>query len=411
MAAQPVQASPPLPIARLLPSAPDPTAAQLVNRYLAAVGTAGGPPQTQGVWLQSEDQVLASYQGESLRSAASLTKVATSLASLKKYGPRHRFETKIGYRGQLQSGILEGDLWVQGGQDPFFVWEDGFALAVLLKAQGIKQVTGQLVVTGPFFMNFESAPAVAGDFLRQSLDHRLWPPDAQAQFKTLSPGTPLPSLAIAGPVTVQPQLQPGTTWIVQHASLPMAELLKRMNRFSNNPMAEIIANSVGGATAVSESVRALTGLPAGEVQFVNGSGLGEANQISPRGVWAMFQAIAQILAPEQMTLGDIFTVVGQDEGILDGRAIPKATLVKSGTLDQVSTLAGAISTQEKGVIWFVMMNAQGSVEALRLQQEAFLEQIQATWGATSTLPVPLMPTLGADQKQTLNQLINPPGVQ
>jgi D-alanyl-D-alanine carboxypeptidase/D-alanyl-D-alanine-endopeptidase (penicillin-binding protein 4) len=191
----------------------------------------------------------------------------------------------------------------------------------------------------------------------------------------------------------------------------MAELLKRMNRFSNNPMAEIIANSVGGATAVSESVRALTGLPAGEVQFVNGSGLGEANQISPRGVWAMFQAIAQILAPEQMTLGDIFTVVGQDEGILDGRAIPKATLVKSGTLDQVSTLAGAISTQEKGVIWFVMMNAQGSVEALRLQQEAFLEQIQATWGATSTLPVPLMPTLGADQKQTLNQLINPPGVQ
>lgn len=74
---------------------------------------------SQGVWIQTQDTLLANHQGTMPLPAASITKVATSLAVLKKLGPDHRFETKIGYIGTLQNGELNGDLVIEGGADPF----------------------------------------------------------------------------------------------------------------------------------------------------------------------------------------------------------------------------------------------------------------------------------------------------
>ena len=157
-----------------------------------------------------------------------------------------------------------------------------------------------------------------------------------------------------------------------------------MNRYSNNPMADMIANSVGGADIVAKRAIAATGVSPTEVQLINGSGLAVENRISPRAVCGIFRAIERLVQPQGMTIADIFTVIGQDESVLDRRSLPKQAVLKSGTLDTVSALAGALPTQ-KGVVWFALMNNDGDVEAFRKRQEAFLESLTQTLG-TATLP-------------------------
>jgi D-alanyl-D-alanine carboxypeptidase/D-alanyl-D-alanine-endopeptidase (penicillin-binding protein 4) len=343
--------------------------------------------------MQTDTQFLAEHQGSEPLPAASLTKVATSLAALKLLGVNHRFLTGIGLVGTVKDGVLQGDLVIQGGKDPFFVWEDAIALGNTLSQMGIRQVQGNLVLTGPFSMNFESEPGKSGDLLRQGLNAALWPAEAAQQHQTLPPGTPKPQVAFSGTVQVAAAPPQGVQPIVEHRSLPLVELLKRMNRYSNNAMAEMVAESIGGAQVVAQQAIAATGVPASEIRLVNGSGLATENEISPRAACALFRALGQYLQPQGLTIANVLTVVGRDEGILDGRPLPAAAVLKSGTLDMVSALAGAIPTQKYGVVWFAILNGEGDVETSRKAQEQFLAQLQQQWGIAPTIPTAIQPAV------------------
>jgi serine-type D-Ala-D-Ala carboxypeptidase/endopeptidase (penicillin-binding protein 4) len=380
-------ASPPLSIPLIEPrSTPNPVITKTVEQYLQTLIAEGSDRKAQGVWLQSGTTLLANHQGTTPLSAASLTKVATTLATLQKLGPNHRFTTRISTNGPLKQGVLVGDVVVQGGEDPFLVWEDVIKIGNHLNQRGIQQVNGNLIIVGKFYMNFEADPIAAGQLFRQGLNTQLWPAEAHAQYQTLPSGTPRPAVAIAGSVqatsTLPSQLQPR----FQHHSLPLAELLKKMNRFSNNAMAEMLANKIGGAEQVARTAVQVTGVPAPEIQLVNGSGLSPENRISPRATCAMFLAIEQLLQPHRLTIADVFAVVGQDQGILDQRAIPSLSVVKSGTLDTVSALAGALPTQKQGVVWFAILNSGSNVEEFRRQQEALLNTFLDRWGSVAILP-------------------------
>lgn len=357
---------------------------------------------TQGLWVQSSKDILANHQAQTPLPAASVTKVATALAALQRLGPNFRFVTQFGTTGSIKNGTLEGDLVILGGDDPLFIWEEAFAVANLLNTLGIETVTGDLVVQSPFVMNFEADPQQSASLFLQSLNAQSWPPEAIAQFDTLPPQTPKPNLTLQGNIRLVDAAPPETTWRVKHASLPLIELLKRMNRYSNNPMADQIANHLGGASEVTKIVRSLTNLSPQEVHFINGSGLGPENQITPQGASLMLQALAALLQSQGLSLGDVLTIVGKDEGILDPRPLPPGLVVKSGTLDQVSTLAGVLPTQNQGLVWFTMLNYQGDVETFRQSQEALLNKMAATWGTTPNM-APLAPTLDPDQLQSLTQ--------
>ena len=330
----------------LAPTTPDPNTSAIVQQYLTKLAAQGYPQSAQGVWIQSGNMLLANHQGTTPLSAASLTKVATSLAALQTYGVDHRFETAIGTTGTIENGIVKGDLIVQGGDDPFFVWEEAIALGNTLSKLGIKQVTGNLIVTGRFFMNFETDLGKAGSLFKQSLNAKTWSNEVIEQYQTLPAGTLKPEIAIAGNVKVSAN-PPKFNAIARHQSLPLAELLKKMNRYSNNAMAEIVASSIGGAKVVSLKAAQAAGVPQTEIILVNGSGLAVENRISPRAVCSMFLAIEQFLKPTQMTIGDIFAIVGTDEGVLEGRKLPTGLVTKSGSLNEVSALAGALPTSQK----------------------------------------------------------------
>jgi serine-type D-Ala-D-Ala carboxypeptidase/endopeptidase (penicillin-binding protein 4) len=355
-----------------------------IDRYLNQLSASRA---AQGVWMQSNTQLLANHQGTIPLPAASITKVATSLAALKKLGPDHRFTTQMGATGPIENGILQGDLVIQGGADPLFVWEDAIATANLLSQAGIQRVTGNLIIQGPFYMNFKTNPQQAGELFKQGLNAQLWPPAAAIQYETLK-DLPKPQLEIQGNVRVTEAPIPSNL-ILEHSSLPLAELLKQMNRYSNNAMAEMLAKEVGGSKRVAQIAAQAAGVPQAEIQLVNGSGLGIENQMSPRAACGMMLAIANLLHSQQMTIADILAVTGEDIGILDNRSLPQQAVIKSGTLNNVSSLVGALPTQEQGAVWFVLFNGEGTVQLFRSQQEILLQNLMTQWKTATEIPLSL----------------------
>ncbi|NJM66204.1 MAG: D-alanyl-D-alanine carboxypeptidase [Acaryochloris sp. RU_4_1] len=395
----------PAPLALAL-AAPKTIANPQIQQYLSRLDTLGVPLASQGVWIQTQDTLLANHQGAIPLPAASLTKVATSLAVLQKLGPDHRFVTTIGYSGVINKGILQGDLVIEGGADSFFVWEDAIALGNLLQQHGIRQVQGNLIVVGAFYMNYERDPSTAATLFQQGINHTLWPAAAQTQYQTLPPNTLQPQVKILGSIQVAPPLPRPLTPLLRHRSLPVAELLKKMNQYSNNAMAEMLADQVGGSQKVAQIAAQAAGVPENEIQLVNGSGLSVDNRISPRATCAMFQAIARLLHPQKMTIADIFAVTGTDPGILNERSLPQRTVVKSGTLDGVSALAGALPTQKQGVIWFALINGEGDVDQFRTQQETLLQTLLQTWGNPAQ-PTALLAPSPSRQKLTATSDLMP----
>jgi len=374
------------------PDNPDPATNAQIQQYLNGLAAKGHLAQYQGVWIQSGNTLLANHQGTVPLPAASVTKVATTLAALETFGPDHRFVTLISATGPIYEGVLQGDLVVRGAEDPFFVWEEAIALGNLLNQLGIRRVAGNLILVGKFYMNFEVNPLTAGKLLQQGLNYQTWSAEVETQYRTLPPGTPRPQVIINGGVRFALENPANARTLIRHYSFPLAELLKKMNRFSNNLMADMLANTVGGARVVALKAADRAGVPRQEIQLVNGSGLGVTNQISPRAAVAMFLAIERDLQPYDMTVADLFAIVGQDEGILDTRPrIPQLAVVKSGTLNNVSALAGALPTRDRETVWFAIMNFGNDLVEFRAEQEDLLQTFVKHWGAVSSLPPELKP--------------------
>jgi D-alanyl-D-alanine carboxypeptidase/D-alanyl-D-alanine-endopeptidase (penicillin-binding protein 4) len=153
---------------------PNPAGATTVLEYLKGLQTlklvAANQTESQGIWIQSGPMLMGNHQGTVPLPAASLTKIATSLVALNNFGPDHQFQTLVSATGPLQNGVLQGDLVITGGGDPLFVWEEAIALGNSLNKMGIKRITGNLVITGNFAMNFQRNPLLAGSVAQTSIE-------------------------------------------------------------------------------------------------------------------------------------------------------------------------------------------------------------------------------------------------
>jgi len=376
----------------VLPTEPDPETAAILQRYLATLSSQGLSTREQGVWLQSGTTLLASNRDYVPLPAASITKVATSLVALQTWGPDFQFETLVTATGPIQQGVVQGDLVIRGGGDPMMVWEEAFAIAAALQAMGITQVTGNLVIMGNFLMNFEPKPDKAGALFKQALDSRNWSAMAAEQFKNMPPGTLRPQVAIAGAVRVldASALPANQTLLLRHRSLPLSALLKLMNVYSNNVIAQSLADSAGGHAVVAQKAAWLAGVPSEEILLINGSGLGTENRISPRAACALLAAVQRYLQGHGMTVADLFPISGVNLGTIEDRAIPQGTPVKTGTLSDVSALVGALPTRDRGLVWFAILNRGADLDNLRAQQDQLLRQLTNQWGTTA-LPLAITP--------------------
>ncbi len=387
------------------PDNPDPTANAKVKNYIKSLAPHGSAQQTHGVWMQSSDKLLANHQGTVPITAASISKVATTLATLKTFNPDHRFVTQIGTTGTIDKGVLKGDLIIQGGEDPFFVWEEAIALGNTLNQMGIKRVTGDLIIIDKFYMNFSRNPTTVGNFFKAAINSRTWGRQVERIHQTLPVGTAKPQVAINGKIKSLPSAPANFQLLVRHNSYPLAELLKKMNLYSNNAMAEMFADTVGGAQVVAQKAAAAAQVPQNEIYLINGSGLTYENKISPRAAVGMFRAIEKHLQQYNMTVADVFTVIGQDDGILKPRGIPKFAVVKSGSLDTTSALVGAVPTQNQGTVWFAIMNFSGDLVTFRKQQDVFLSSVVNNWGPVTVAPTELISSPARKDKISSSEVV------
>lgn len=91
------------------------------------------------------------YQSREALVPASLVKLLTSYAALKKLGPSFRFGTEVLARAEPVDGIVQGDIWIRGSGDPFFVSTKAQELAQAVKDRGIRQISGGVFADDGFF--------------------------------------------------------------------------------------------------------------------------------------------------------------------------------------------------------------------------------------------------------------------
>lgn len=83
---------------------------------------------------------------------ASTMKTITTFAALELLGPNYQWKTEFYTDGTLSNGVLHGNLYLKGGGDPKLNMEKLWLLMRDLRANGVQQVTGDLVLDRSYFI-------------------------------------------------------------------------------------------------------------------------------------------------------------------------------------------------------------------------------------------------------------------
>ncbi|MDN6180339.1 MAG: D-alanyl-D-alanine carboxypeptidase/D-alanyl-D-alanine-endopeptidase [Halomonas subglaciescola] len=98
--------------------------------------------------LDSPQATLGTISPTRALSPASVTKTYMAAATLNRLGPQHRFTTRLKSLARTDSdGVLNGDLWFEGGGDPGLTSENLWRLVQRLQQAGVRHINGQLVVS------------------------------------------------------------------------------------------------------------------------------------------------------------------------------------------------------------------------------------------------------------------------
>ena len=109
------------------------------------------PPEALAVYVQevtAADDVTPwiSWQPDVPMHPASTMKLVTSYAALNLLGPAYHWKTSVYSTGHLNDEVLHGDLYLQGGGDPHMVQEQFGLLLRQIRALGIRQIAGDVIL-------------------------------------------------------------------------------------------------------------------------------------------------------------------------------------------------------------------------------------------------------------------------
>ncbi|MEM9058337.1 MAG: D-alanyl-D-alanine carboxypeptidase, partial [Pseudomonadota bacterium] len=124
---------------------PDP-----VRRVLAALKLDENRLSVHVAPVDNDDPIL-SWNPDAPRNPASAIKLVTTMAALDVLGPAYRWETRAHALGPLSDGTLDGDLLLEGGGDPYLTAERFWTFLRALRARGVYDIAGDLLVDDSFF--------------------------------------------------------------------------------------------------------------------------------------------------------------------------------------------------------------------------------------------------------------------
>src|SRR5437588_758272 len=349
----------------------------------------------QGVLVETLDgKVVREQAADQSFNPASAVKLATALAALKTFGPKHRFATTFWVTGTFDktTGTVNGDLIVSG-RDPSFHDEHAVAVARELNLLGIKTVTGDLVVAPRFSMNFSPSSQRSGERLYDTLDATRRPADAARAWYDSRVGLrdddalhTTPSVAVMGAVYVD-AVPKGARAISTHYSPALVDVLKVLLCYSNNFMAERLGDQLGGAQGVMRLLSTELGFKPGEFRLSSTSGLG-VNRMTPRQMLKLYRALLEELHKNDLKAADILPVAGVDPGTLQRRYADSpargSVIAKTGTLPRTdggaSALVGQLRTRQGDTLLFVILDQRGSITRFRQWQDALVSELQSERG-------------------------------
>ena len=343
-----------------------------------------------GVFVRAASgAVLAALNSRRAYHPASVTKVATTLAFLSKLPPDRRFRTAFLAQGPMAGGTLDGDLVVQAEGDPYFLFSNAFRVLWALRETGLERVRGTIRVEGPFF--FDWTPDPEGHRLERVWTGRLAAESWRRVTRALFPGASMPLQEYTirfdhHGARQRPGSLPSRPLVV-HASPPLLRHLKDFNAHSNDNFHEF-SYRIGGPAEVQRILRArVSGVPPRSIVIDNAAGDGRNNQMSPRAVVGMFQALERTLRERGLAFADVLPVAGVDPGTLEDRLAGEryrgAVVGKSGTVRilRIRTLAGIAYTRKYGRTFFAIMMRGVPLWTARERQDAFLRGLLDAGGA------------------------------
>ena len=326
------------------------------------------------------------------RIPASVEKLYTSATALLRYGPQGTLPTTVlAAAVPDELGVVAGDLYLRGGGDPSFDAEAAGRLAdALVEETGITALSGRVIgdesafdgLRGPPSAGFRTSiwvgPLSALAFNR-GLNGRRRPlfqsSPAQTAARAFTGSLRRRGVRVRGRggSGVAPA---GAVALASLDSPSIGRLIAAMNVPSDNFIAETLIKALGagfgraGSTAAGAAVirSTLAGLGV-RTRVVDGSGLSPANRTSPRAVVSLLMAMdeSDVAQPFLASL----PVAGRT-GTLHDRMRTTAARdncrAKTGTLRNVSALAGYCSTRGGGRVAFAfLMNYVWPSGARRLQ--------------------------------------------
>lgn len=352
----------------------------------------------QGVYVETAGGTVLVAQAAAVAvHPASVSKVPTTLALLRKFGPQHRFLTTFAAQGRIHDGTLDGDLVVESDGDPYFVDENALLVLARLHQLGIRRVSGNLRPNGALTFDWQNdadaarlrqalsgiAPAAAWAAVRAldaanvtaSSAAALQPDGIAFMGEAAAGAARLAGVGIGDPPVERP--------LLIHRSQPLLPLVKSLNDYSNN-IFKPLADAAGGAAAVETLARGV--VPAAmraEIVLGDGAGTDPRNRLSPRAAVMLLRALEQELAITGHALFDILPVAGVDEGTLqdrlNGSGEAGRVVGKTGTFGDygASALIGAIATSDQGTVYFAILDHGLRVSEARRRQDRFVRRLLA----------------------------------
>lgn len=318
---------------------------------------ARGIKVSAGVWDIQSGKLVEGWKETQTLTPASTTKALSTYALMKAWKPNYTVPTEVW--GDLQNGVVKGDLVLKGAGDPLMTDEQIWMIAESLKKLGVTKVTGRIVADQSFFDG-----QLYGNGW-QDTTRDTWPTLAalSVDFNRASEGAPYTTDPTAFAQDTITRILSGDGILIEggkgaaaapkllltHDSPPLRTLIADINKFSNNFMIETLVkrygdgNSARGVQKVLDFYKVNFGFGPEQLQLADACGLSKQNRISARTLatvlrtaWFDFESGPEYIASLKVQGGEPFKLRHKDAN-LDWRV-----RVKSGYLADARSLAGFI---------------------------------------------------------------------
>jgi D-alanyl-D-alanine carboxypeptidase/D-alanyl-D-alanine-endopeptidase (penicillin-binding protein 4) len=440
-----------------LAHARDPQLPPAVQRVMSRVGI---PTRNVSIYVRDAgtNEVIIELNDNQPRSPASVIKVLTTYAALDSLGPNYTWKTRAHVSGRLANGVLNGDLFVVGGGDPYMTSERWWRFVQGLREQGLAKISGDMVIDHSYFapaegnraafdaqpfrsynvlpdammVNFQTSrftviandqrakPLILVNPLPSNLELRnqvrLGGGKCQGYDRGIEFDMPDPidnpnllvvrgvfpaacgSYSIARAIMNAPDYAYGTfrtLWtqsggaidgamrldtlpadsklFYEYDSLPMSEVIRLVNKYSNNVMARHLLLTLGvekfGPPATTESGRnamrawlSNKGIAMPGFVLDNGSGLSRAERVTARGLGEMLDlAWHSPFMPEFAASLPLSATDGTLRNRFKSPGMQGRIRLKTGHLDDVSALAGFVNAASgKTYVVVIIVNHPGA---------------------------------------------------